>query len=182
MIDTRAISAITTALRLRLEQGLNQAIPGTQVVTRPPDKMRAVQGHQLNLFLFHCEPHAAWRNAALTSSPGEGADSPSVLALKLQYLLSVYGADDDAGPGCQWLLAEAMRLCEQSPVLERAQLTDALPDVPFALPARRVEIAPYSLSVDEMARLWGMFQSPYRLSVAYEVSVVLAAGSASDSR
>src|SRR5262249_44357447 len=37
----------------------------------------------------------------------------------------------------------------------------------------RVRITPQPLSVDEMSKLWTTFQTQYRISMAYEVAVVL---------
>jgi hypothetical protein len=45
-------------------------------------------------------------------------------------------------------------------------------DFPFQQ-VERVRITPHPLSIDELSKLWSSFQSEYRLSVAYEASVVL---------
>jgi hypothetical protein len=37
----------------------------------------------------------------------------------------------------------------------------------------RVRITLQPLTLEEVAKLWNVFQTPYRISVAYEVSVVL---------
>jgi hypothetical protein len=168
-----AVAAVTAALRHRLDRGLNAVAPGVKVTTRPPDKARdAGGGNQVNLFLFQTLPNAAWRNLP-PAGPRPGPAAPPPLALNLYYLLSVYGQnDDDPDPASHLLLGEAMRLLHARPVLGPDELHDAAPGGPPGV-AEGVRLTPQPLSVDELAKLWSAFQAPYRLSVAYEASVVL---------
>jgi hypothetical protein len=171
MSNALAIAAVTATLRHLLDRGLNAGLPGTRVTTRPPDKARdAGGGNQVNLFLYQTLPNAAWRNTDLS------AGGPP-LALNLYYLLSAYGQnDDDAEPFSHRLLGEAMRILHDHPVLDPATIQEALPGSDLHEQAERVRITPQPLTLEEMARLWGTFQTQYRISVAYEVSVVLIAG------
>lgn len=174
MSNSLAIAAVTATLRHLLDHGLNACVPGTKVTTRPPDKARDAQaGNQVNLFLYHTQTNAAWRNIDL--SPGT-AQPP--LALNLYYLLSAYGQnDDDPDPYSHRLLGEAMRLLHVQPVLDPAAIQGALEGNNLHLQAERVRITLQPLSLEEMTKLWSACQTQYRLSVAYEVSVVLIDGS-----
>jgi hypothetical protein len=173
MSNARAIAAVTATLRHLLDQGLNADVPGTKVTTRPPDKARDHGGNQVNLFLYHTQPNAAWRNMAPAPLPAETPATPP-LALNLYYLLTVYGDnDDDPDPFSHRLLGQAMRLLDEHPVLQAEEMQAALPDNDLYRQAERVRIVLQPLSLDEWAKLWSAFQTPYRLSVAYEVSVVL---------
>lgn len=168
MNDALAIAAVTAVLRLRLDRGLSAALPGTLVTARPPDRARSQVGvNQVNIFLYQTTPNLAWRNMKTT------APTPP-LALNLHYLLSVYGAnDDDPEPASHSLLALAMKILHDAPVLSVAELRSSLPGSAIHQQAERIRITPQPLTVDEMSKLWTMFQAPYRLSAAYEVSVVL---------
>jgi hypothetical protein len=169
MSDSLAISAVTVALRQRLQRALDADLPGTRVTTRPPDKARDNQaGNQLNLFLFHVSPNASLRNAA-ASAPGPAGPRPSPLALNLLYLISAYGRDDDESePFSQRLLGEAMRVLHEQPILDLPGLGQS----PAGNP-ERVRVALQPLALEELTKLWTMFQTPYRISAVYEATAVV---------
>jgi hypothetical protein len=173
MSNALAIATVTATLRHLLDRGLN-AVPGVVVSTRPPDKAREnCKGNQLNLFLYKTTPNAAWRNFDAPRPAGEVAGRP-LLALNLHFLLSVYGQDDDdAEPFSHRLLGEAMRFLHDHTVIEPDALREALPGSDLHLQTERVRITHEPMTIDEMSKLWTTFQTPYRLSVSYEVSTVL---------
>lgn len=168
-MSTRAIAAVTATLRNLLDRGLNAELPGTRVTTRPPDKARdGSAGNQVNLFLYQTRPNAAWRNLE-SAGPGQPP-----LALNLHYLLSAYGDnEDDAEPFSHRLLGEAMHLFHANPVLDPQQIRAALAGNDLYEQVERVRITLQPLALEELTKLWSTFQTPYRISVAYEVSVVL---------
>ena len=144
---------------------------------------------QLNLFLYHVAPNQGWRNHALPSRDGRGARLTNPpLALDLFYLLTAYGAEDFH---TEVLLGYAMQLMHETPVLTRQAIRDALtptsPVGPALLPpeyaalaaadladqVELIKITPHALSTEEMSKLWAAFQSHYRPTAAYQVSVVL---------
>lgn len=169
MSNSLAIAAVTSTLRHLLDRGLNREIPGAKVTTRPPDKARGGDsGNQVNLFLYHTAPNAAWRNI----KPGE-ADQPP-LALNLYYILSAYGQnEDDPDPFSHRLLGEAMHILHNHPVLDPVEIKESLDGSDLHKQAERVRVTLQPLSIEEISKLWTAFQTPYRISVAYEVSVVL---------
>jgi hypothetical protein len=171
MSDSTAIAAVTSALRRRLQRALDASLPGTRVTIRPPDKAHDGQaGNQVNLFLFRASPNASWRNVS-TEPAGTGPGGPRQppLALDLLYLLSAHGRDDDdPEPFSHRLLGEAMRVLHERPVLDPAEL-DPAP----AGGVERVRVTLQPLSLEEMTKLWSIFQAPYRPSVVYEATVVL---------
>lgn len=171
MSDSLAIAAVTSALRQRLQRALDASLPGTRVTIRPPDKARDSQaGNQVNLFLFQTSPNASWRNVA-TEPAGPGGLRQPPLALNLLYLMSAHGRDDDdPEPFSHRLLGEAMRVLHEQPVLDLAELGPALAG---GVERVRVRVTLQPLSLEEMTKLWTIFQTPYRLSVVYEATVVL---------
>jgi len=174
MTGSQAIAAVTAALRRRLEQAAGDELPGTRITTRPLDKARDSQGgNQVNLFLYLTLPNAATRN--LDSGPFHpAAPRRPLLALNLHYLISVYGQDeDDAGPYSHRLLGNVMQALHSRPVMTPAEIEAAAAGCDFQCRTQRVSISLQTLSADEMTKLWSAFQTQYRLSVAYEVSVVL---------
>ena len=172
MSNFRSIAAVTATLREVLHQGVNADVP-TDVVTRPPDRV-TVNGpnNQLNLFLFNTAPNAAWRNQELPGQAKAGETGFPPLPLVLSYLLTAYGANDDETTSHQ-LLGKAMSVLHDLPLLERARIEVALPDNDLYEQVESVKVTPHSLSVEEISKLWTAFQTQYRISAAYEASVVL---------
>jgi hypothetical protein len=172
MSSPTAIAAVTATLRHLLDRGLGADYPGTRVTTRPPDKARDNSaGNQVNLFLYHTLPNAAWRNRGLPDAAG-----PAPLALNLYYLLTAYGQnDDDADPTSHRLLGEAMHILHDHAVLDPVAIREALPGNDLHEQAERVRITLQPMSLEELSKLWSTFQTQYRITAAYEVSVVLIA-------
>jgi len=173
MSNSLAIATVTATLRNLLTRGLDVSIAGSTVTTQPPGTARDNNsGNQINLFLYHTAIDAALRNWDMPRQvkPGETGKPP--LALNLYYLITAYGLDDDDIMSHQ-LLGQAMSILHDHPLLGAPELKDALPDNDLHEQMERVRITPQPLSVDEMYKLWTTFQTQYRISAAYEVSVVL---------
>jgi len=182
MSNPLAIAAVTATLRDVLSR-IAQRPPGDPqhdpeladalVSTKPLDKARSSdQRNQLNLFLYQTLPNAAFRNTSPPrgTRPGETHHPP--LGLNLYYLLTAYGRGSDDLLGHR-LLGRAMSLLHDQTVLSPSELEAALVGNDLHQQVERVSITPYTLQLEELSKLWSMSQSQYRLSVAYEVSVVL---------
>lgn len=175
MSNPLAISAVTATLRNVLVNGINDdpGLAGTLVSTQPPDRARgANNGNQLNLFLYQTAVNAAWRNRDMPRqvSPGETGQPP--LALTLSYLITAYGRDNEDVPG-HHVLGRAMSVLHDHPLLGAAEIEAAFPDADLNDQIERVRVTPQPLSLEELSKLWTTFQTQYRISAAYQVSVVL---------
>lgn len=186
MSNSLAIAAVTASLRSLLDQRINAdpnvdpnsdpLLAGTQVTTRPPDRARSnnMSGNQLNLFLYQTVSNAAWRNMDMPQQvkPGETGSPP--LPLNLYYLITAYGEDDDTdGVTSHRLLGRAMSVLHDHPLLGRQEVENALAESGLPEQIERLRITPQPLSLQELFNLWSTFQTPYRISAAYEVTVVL---------
>ncbi|MBS7542764.1 DUF4255 domain-containing protein [Ancylobacter oerskovii] len=197
MSNGLAIAAVTRVLQDMLHSGLvasgiGGAVGGTiSVSAMPPDRIlgdgTGTEATQLNLFLHQIAPNAGWTGRDLPSrdARAERLVDP-MLALDLHYLLTAYAAEEFQG---EILLGHAMQLLHETPVLSRDYIRDVLANPPgggmaaVALQAlvqsdlaeqlELIKIRPRSLGTDDMSKLWTAFQSHYRTSTAYEVSVVL---------
>lgn len=184
MSNTLAIAAVTATLRDLLAQAA-QPFPGEPspdplsdltVTTRPPDKARTGElANQLNLFLFQTQPNPAFQNHSTPGGYRPGEDAPAPLALTLHYLLTAYGRDHDDLLAHR-ALGRALSLLHEHPLLRPADLEAALPGNDLHRQLERVQLTPLRLSGEESSRLWSTLQTPYRLSVAFEASVVLING------
>lgn len=172
MSNGLAIAAVTATLR----DLIDKAIGGVTISALPPDRITETNpgNQQLNLFLYQVLPNAAWRNMEIPSQARRGEPFLPPLALTLHYLLTAYGDTDFTG---QQLLGRAMSTLHDNCLLGADQIRNAsgasVPGNDLDGQAERVRITLQPLSVDEMSKLWPGFQTSYRLSVAYEVSVVL---------
>ncbi len=182
MSNTYAIAAATASLHDLLLK-VRTPLPGdpptdvdladTVISTKPPDKARDTEGkNQLNIFLYHLTPDAQLRNTpAYGTGNGETARQPPV-ALRLYYMVTAYGAQDDDTLAHR-LLGRAMSLIQDRAVFLPADIQAALPGNDLYRQIERVRIVPHAMSTEEMSRLWTIFQTNYRVSTAFEVSVVL---------
>ncbi|HTE77162.1 MAG TPA: DUF4255 domain-containing protein [Xanthobacteraceae bacterium] len=171
MSNSLAIAAVTKTLVNLITHGVPD-LPNQKVTTLPPEKARKASEDQLNIFLYHTPLNAAWRNMDMPRQirPGETGQPP--LGLNLHYLITGYGKDDDDIRGQQWL-GKAMSTLHDHPVLGAQEIKDALAASGLQDQIERVRITPLSMSSDEMSKLWTAFQAPYRISMAYQVDVVL---------
>jgi Pvc16 N-terminal domain len=185
------IAAVTAVLKARLENRLldadvQAAIGPASVTALPPDTVQAgaAEPNQLNIFLHHATPSAAWRNEGhpIRSGNGQRIARPP-LALDLNYLVTAFGVDTYAA---EILLGEAMAELHEHPLLDSASvdhvLHPAAPDatLPAAVSASGLEnqpepvrIVPIAVNSEEMSRLWTSLQGKYRATAAYLVGSVL---------
>lgn len=173
MSNSLAIAAVTATLRKILSDALTPDLPDTEVSAQPLDKARGARTtNQVNLFLYEVSFNGAWRNRDLPNRthPGESAFPP--LGLDLYYLITCFGRNDDDQFAHQ-LLGGAMSAVHDRPLLGAADSKAALPESDLHEQVERVRITPHHLSVEESSKLWTTFQTQYRISVAYQVSVVL---------
>lgn len=175
MNTSLAIAAITDTLYRLLHRGVTADVSGASVSTKPLDKVQNDNCNQINLFLYHTEPNAAWRNMDMPYQvrPGESAHPP--LALNLYYLITAYGQNDNERLSHR-LLGRAMSILHDHPVLGADEITIEIGGGASQYIHRQIErirITPQPLSLDEMSKIWSAFQTQYRISVAYQVSAVL---------
>src|SRR5512140_2042317 len=186
MSNTLAIAAVTATIKDILG-AVAQPLPGDPTPdsdladafcsARPPDKARTSEDvNQLNLFLYQTVPNAALRNGYNSPQvrPGEQGFSP--LAVNLHYLLTAYGRNFDELLSHR-LLGRAMSLLHDHVILFPANIKHALSGglagADLANQIEHVRITPRTVSTEESSKLWTMFQTPYRMSTAYEAQVVL---------
>lgn len=175
MSNSLAVAAVTATLR-------NLIISGTginDVTARPLDNARrSVTGNQVNLFLYQVLPDAAWRNRDMPrqSKPNETGHPP--LPLTLYYLMTAY-SDDEDDTNAHRLLGQAMSVLHDHPLLGTDEIKNATTPIPELSESNlhqqleRVRITLQPLTFEEMSKLWTTFQTHYRVSAAYQVSVVL---------
>jgi hypothetical protein len=178
-----AIATVTRTLRRILEKevkqkmGLanNDVIQNFHVTTLPPHKVRDTFKAEniVNLFLYRTEINAAWRNHPLPSQTKPGENGPAPLALNLEYLISAYGEGEQEDIS-HYYLGAAMRVLNDCAIVPRKRLEQELEGLGRVHEQiENVRVAPRALSIEEMSKLWSIFQTQYRVSASYLVTVLL---------
>lgn len=182
MSNELAITAVTIALRNYLTESLKvPPVPGSlgisksfNITTLPLHRVREkfTIENVVNLLLYRVEVNAAWRNQSLPGKTRSGESGTPPLALDLDFLITVYGEEDREEVG-HFLLGQVMRYLNDFPFIPRDQLKLALPEAGVHEQIERVKVTPRPLSVEELSKLWTVFQTQYRLSAGYLATVVL---------
>lgn len=183
MSNTLSIAAVTATIRNLLQDAVNAdgVLGGSAVTTTPPDKAVSNSGggggsgaapNQLNLFLYHVVHSSAWRNQPMPGQARPGETGRPPLGLNLYYLISAYGQNND-DVYAHRMLGLAMAFLHDHSTLTPAELKTAVAGSDLYAQVERVRITPQPLSIEEMYKLWSVFQTGYRVSAAYEVAVTL---------
>ena len=106
-----------------------------------------------------------------------------VLGLQLSYLLTPLGPKTidtqfDVGDDAHTMLGIAMLTLQENPILNDIHLPDfdadkVLSKAPSLLNSyEQIKIRLMPTSLEELSKIWATINKPYRLSVAYEVSLI----------
>jgi hypothetical protein len=191
MSNAFAIAAVSAVLRNLLNTGLGRldlaALGNWSVSTLPPDRALANndgERNQINLFMYHATTNQGWAHFGLPArdAAGQRLTNPP-LALDLHYLLIAYGREE---LHAETLLGAAMQILHENPVLTRAFISQTFtpgnhppPEITMvagsglADQVELIKICPQPLNTEELSKLWAAFQSRYRPTAAYCLSVVL---------
>jgi hypothetical protein len=195
MSDFFAVAGVTAVLKSLLtnaltSSGVNAAFATPASVSAlSPDLVTtgADEVPQLNLFMYYASFNANYRNAGLPSRDSLGSRlSNPPLALNLHYLVSAYGKTE-LDP--EILLAWAMQIFYENPILSRQTVQSLLTALASSLGATAemlavskstlaaqfelIRIVPEALSNEEISKLWMAFNTHYRPTTSYQISVVL---------
>lgn len=187
MSDYRAIATVTAVIRDILSDSA-QKLDGNVIVkmSSPSDlKEPSNDSDVLNLFLYQVTANNICHNLDLpTRNPTGKLMTKPKLALDLHYLLTVASKNDELK--AQLMLSSAMMALQENAIIPKDKIIaaikaqdkqdneDFLSESNLADQFESLKITLQSLSIEELTKLWSsFFQTGYRLSVAYNVSVVL---------
>jgi len=183
-----AVGSVTKSIAELLSQKLNKPpLMGVgaafRVTTLPPDDDRVNDATGLNLFLYRIHENSFtknmnWRGDRL--NPVQNGKPP--LSLNLTYLLTAYiqkaGGTVQDDITTHQLMGNAMSVLHDYPVLNDIHDGDfdASLDTQFPPELRnsfeKVKVTLLPTTMEEFSKIWTGLNKPYRLSVAYEVSLV----------
>jgi hypothetical protein len=175
-----AINEVTRGLRMLLHSQLVAVSSGAVVTLLPPgNELPTVSG--VNLYLYRVVESPSTKNQPW---PGDRVTPPSArpaLGLQLSYLLTPLGirpndASFQLGDDAHTMLGVAMLTLQEHPILNDTHIPGF--DADTVLPAfllnsyEQVKIMLVPTNLEELSKIWATINQPYRLSVAYEVSLV----------
>ena len=183
-----AIGAVTKSIVELLSQKLNKpplmgASAKLRVTTLPPDDDRIDVSDGVNLFLYRLSesPFASNMDWPGDRSKTGGAKRPP-LALTLHYLLTAYAkkssttAQDDIT--AHQILGNAMAILHDYPVLNDIHDSEFDAELDEHFPAElraayeKIKITRTPITMEEYSKIWTGLGKAYRLSAAYDVSLV----------
>lgn len=196
-----AVGGVSALLRWLLSNALTPNGPTTLlgggspgITATSPDLVQtgADEAPHVNIFMYYASLNPALRNESEPSrnARGEAISNPP-LALNLHYLVTAYGAGQ-FDP--EILLGWAMKVFHDTPVVPRAMIESAMTDLStnnvtpegqlisgclLATQFEHIRITPEALTTEEIYRLWTAFQTSYRPTTSYQVSVVVIQDTAS---
>jgi hypothetical protein len=167
MSASTAIGTVGESLRSLLQDEMSLT-PAAGVTLLAPDESGPAR--RINLFLYKVVENAHLKNQDWQVSRVDPARIvPPPLSINLFYLMTPYAQSDPntGNTSAHEILGEAMRVFYQTPIVPPEHLADGLDDAREQI---RIMLSP--LDMEEITKVWTTFGEPYRLSVAYEVSVV----------
>jgi len=181
-----AVYNVTRALRMLLHNELVKVSSSAVVTLLPPgDQLPETSG--VNVYLYRVLESPFSKNR---SWPGDKKTAPSdrpALGLQLFYLMTPLAKKPDEnsfelGDDSHTMLGAAMLTLQQNPILNDVHIppTGSSPgfDADVVLPAflrnsyEKVKFILAPVGLEELSKIWATINQPYRLSVAYEASVV----------
>jgi hypothetical protein len=120
-------------------------------------KEAAQKPPQISIYLYNVTELASMRNQP---TPTQNPSRPP-LCLSLRYLITplTEKVEDD-----QMLLGKILQLFHETPILRGNNLQGPLTET-----GEELKVMLDTLSFEELSKIWGMLEAPYRLSVGYTV-------------
>jgi hypothetical protein len=193
--DYLAVGGVSAVLMSLLGTALSNGGPTTilgsaaAITNKSPDLVLTGTDETagINIFLYYASMNPALRNLGLPSANASGGRlSNPPLAINLHYLVTAYGSH---AFDTEILLAWAMKVFHDTPVVPRDTIQQALADLlsvhpppaenqliaasTLASQVEHIRITPETLTTEEIYRLWTAFQTHYRPTTSYQVSVVV---------
>lgn len=172
MAGVQAIQGVDDTLRGVSTAAVAALVPKPKVTVGPldgdDDELR------LNWFLYRVSPNTAFSNMEPPQTGWHTARGRPPLALRLSYLLSAFPAKT-AADGDQEQFAHAAIAAVMRALHEHAIITEGEPVLsPLAQPlVEPLRVAMENLDLEAVTKLWTAATAPIRLSVGYEVSLVI---------
>lgn len=167
------LNSVTKTLASRIWNGikddkeLKAVIKSEKQITYLMPDTSQKKSSQLSIFLYNFMEIASMRNQPPSQDPKKPR---ALLHLNLRYLITptTENAETD-----QMVLERIMQLLAEFPVIAGSDLQGNLSEC-----CDHLRISLDELTVDDLSKLWTMFQAPYRLCASYSVYPIAIMSSA----
>jgi Pvc16 N-terminal domain/IPT/TIG domain len=179
MSSNTAIKDVTLGLQMLLLSQISAVSKSAQVSLLPPGQALP-SGLGVNLYLYRIMENTFTKNQPWPGDRTTPASNMPPLGLELSYLLTPFAPPPDpattAGDDAHTMLGAAMLAFHQYPVLNDVHIAgfdaDAVLSAAILNSFEQVKIRLAATSLEELSKIWATINQPYRLSVAYEVSLI----------
>jgi hypothetical protein len=178
--DYTVVEAVGRTLASLLMTEMEEPVPVT--ISSPGEEYGAPVGNdgqelgtsRINLFLYHLKESLCIQNMDWIDT-GAGNQIPYPLSLQLYYMLNIFTPDKSSNLDEHRILGDVMRVFHSNQIINPIYFEGTLNpnETPQGAPWEQLQIIHHPLPLDDLAAIWHAINKPYRLSVAYEISVVL---------
>jgi Pvc16 N-terminal domain len=173
------INDVTKALGQLIESQIKRSVVTAKVTLLPPGDTLP-EGVGVNLYLYRVVESSFARNQPWRGDGSHGPSGRPPLALQLHYLLTPLGKASEATAGSgdvtHTMLGVAMVALHEHPILNDVHIAGFDADTVLSQHLRdsfeRVKVTLSAVGIEELSKIWATINKPYRLSVAYEASLV----------
>lgn len=146
-----------------------------------PDTENGRETARVNLYLYRVTRNGALANQDIPGRSDPGSADQPPLPLNLHYLVTAYGNTTRGDSSVRdqtishFLLGSAMQVLHETPIVTEAMLDgDGDPVLHGSLRGEfeRIKMTLEPLSIEDASKVWTALTEPFRVSAAYEVSVV----------
>lgn len=178
-MSVQGINDVTRALGQLVESQIKRSVSTATVTLLPPgDTLPEDVG--VNLYLYRVHENPGTRNQPWRGDRSHGPSAQVALGLQLHYLLTPRGKPSDAnaanGDVAHTMLGVAMATLHQNPVLNDIHIqgfdADAVLSQQLKDSYEKVKIILSAVGIEDLSKIWATINQPYRLSVAYELSLI----------
>lgn len=179
-----AFATVTATLQRSLQATVQNDVEGARITTVSPSEIgNGTPDTGVNIFLYQVITNPALHNIDATPSRTKGNPVKRQSAMDLYYMFSFYGNNNELAP--QRLLGSVVQTLNDQRVIPKKQLEEACLDPTYSFlrtsdlvnQVQQITVIPLNLNLEDLSKTWAVFfQTPYVLSVAYKVLVVLIEG------
>lgn len=183
MGDFTVIGIVGEILKELLRANLSDTFSGSftsldSVTLISPKELEGEASDRLSIFLYQIVENAYMKNQPMERIDSGQLRYPS-LSLNLYYLLTPY-AGEETGAISGWdihtILGRAMQILADHASLEGPALRDILGQInqgDYFDKIEQIRVILNSLSLDDLTKIWNSLDTSLRLSVCYEVRVIM---------
>ena len=182
MSDYKIMGIVGEVITGLLQSNLSTSIAGNfttedSVSMASPKDMEATTSYRTSVFLYQVVENNYLKNEPMINVGTEQLQH-TPLALNLFYLITPYANETNALPGwdLHTILGKIMQILYDNASLEGPRLMDVLKKLnreSYFEQIDNIRIILNQISLDDLTKIWSSLNTPMRLSVAYEVRVVM---------